>query len=361
MRERLLEYIMSHGLVHALDFHTEEKAIFIERFVSLILEPRTLDYKLQFCGPTGTNAVEAALKLARRVTQRTDVWAFMGSFHGVTMGSLSTTSARAFRHAAGVELSNTTFLPYPCGPLASLDTIKYIQVILNDDHSGSNRPAAIIFETVQCEGGVYVAPEEWMRDLSKLCARNDILLICDDIQAGCGRTGPFFSFERAGITPDITLLSKSLSGYGLPMSLVLMKPHLDQWKPGEHNGTFRGHQFAFVTATAALEMWRDDALERRVRAHAATIRDVLKPILASLSQPPPLRGLGAVWGIDLSGHGGGPTASNVVSRCFNAGVVLERCGRGGSVVKLLPPLVIPQEMLVSGCVTIGQAILEELT
>jgi len=260
-----------------------------------------------------------------------------------------------------VELSNTTFLPFPCGPLASLDTIEYIQVILNDDHSGSSKPAAIIFETVQCEGGVYVAPEEWMRDLAKLCALNGILLICDDIQAACGRTGPFFSFERAGITPDITLLSKSLSGYGLPMSLLLMKPDLDQWKPGEHNGTFRGHQLAFVTATAALEMWRDDALERRVRAHATTIGEVLKPILASLNRPPPLRGVGAVWGIDLGLHGGGPTASNVVSRCFDAGVVLERCGRGGSVIKLLPPLVIPRDLLVSGCVTIGHALLDELS
>src|SRR5436190_7416239 len=248
----ILEYLAADGVIQGLDLHTPAKAAFLETFERLILEPRGLSYKVQFTGPTGTNAVEAAFKLARKATGRTGIFAFAGGYHGHSLGGLAATANRDHRAAAGVPLDNVTFMPFPFGQTAQIDTLGYLEAVLNDSHSGVELPAAVIVETVQGEGGVCVAPAEWMQRLRRICDDHGILLIVDDIQAGCGRTGPFFSFERAGIVPDLVTVSKSISGYGLPMSLVLMRPELDVWQPAEHTGTFRGNQLAFVAAEAAL-------------------------------------------------------------------------------------------------------------
>ena len=222
IKKALLSYIESDGISHGLDMYTVAKKEFMTTFNKLILEPRNLDYKLQFCGPTGTNAVEAALKLARKVKKRTNILAFMGAFHGMTLGSLSVTSGLDIRRGAGVPLGNVSFLPYPSQEFEGIDTLAFMRQVLTDDHSGVDKPAAVILETTQAEGGINVAPTEWLQEVSKICKENDILLIVDDVQVGCGRTGEFFSFERAGIEPDMVVLSKSISGYGLPMSLLLL-------------------------------------------------------------------------------------------------------------------------------------------
>lgn len=219
----IMDYIKSGGILNALDMYTEAKINFVNKFTEKILMPRGLDYKLMFCGPTGTNAVEAALKLARKVKKRQNIFSFMGGFHGMSLGSLAVTSNKFPRNAAGVPLDNVTFMPFPYKFNKSFDTIDYIYNVLNDNHSGISKPAAIILETVQAEGGVIVADCEWLRRLRKLCDDQDILLICDEIQVGCGRTGTFFSFERAGIVPDLVTVAKSISGTGLPMSLLLIK------------------------------------------------------------------------------------------------------------------------------------------
>ena len=252
IKARLLEYLESDGIVHGLDMATVAKREFLERFEQTILLPRGLSYKVQFTGPTGANAVEAALKIARNVTGRSNIVAFTNGFHGVTLGAVAATANSHYRDAAGLPPSGTSFVPYD-GYLGDLDTTEYLDRVLTDGSSGVDHPAAVIVETVQGEGGVNVATAAWLRRLEAVCRRHDVLLIVDDIQAGCGRTGTFFSFEDAGIRPDLVTLSKSLSGYGMPMSVVLMRPELDQWKPGEHNGTFRGNNLAFVTATPALE------------------------------------------------------------------------------------------------------------
>jgi diaminobutyrate-2-oxoglutarate transaminase len=237
IKDKVISYLQADAITHGLDLHTSAKEQFLSKFSQAILVPKNLDYRVQFCGPTGTNAVEAALKLARKITKRTGIFSFMGAFHGMSLGSLSISGNLAIRSGISGTSNQVTFMPYPYGFMESFDTIEYIDSVLSDVNSGIEKPAAIIFETVQAEGGVIVAPIEWIQKLRSLCDKHNILLICDDIQVGCGRTGPFFSFERANITPDMVVLSKSISGYGFPMSLLLIKPDLDIWEPGEHTGS----------------------------------------------------------------------------------------------------------------------------
>jgi diaminobutyrate-2-oxoglutarate transaminase len=347
LKERLLDYIASDGVVHGLDMATEAKEQFLEAFDEIVLRPRSLRYKVQFTGPTGANAVEAALKIVRNVTGRSTVIAFTKAFHGVTLGALAATASAHYRNAGGLAPAGTAFLPYDgyLGP--GIDTTQYLDRVLGDSGSGIDRPAAVIVETVQGEGGVNVASVEWLRSLAEVCRRHGVLLIVDDIQVGCGRTGPFFSFEDAGIVPDVVTLSKSLSGYGLPFSVVLMKPELDTWKPGEHNGTFRGHNLAFVTARAALEAyWRDDRLTRDVIRKGRLVQAALHEIA---TEDPvggcTVRGRGMVQGLDC---GDGDLATRISARAFEGGLVIEKSGSEGQVIKCLSPLTITDDELLQG-------------
>jgi diaminobutyrate-2-oxoglutarate transaminase len=358
IKQKVISFLEADGIVHALDMYTLAKRDFLENFFRIVLEPRRLDYKIQFCGPTGTNAVEAALKLARKVKKRSGVFSFMGAYHGMSLASLSASGSISQRAGAALPLTNVTFMPFPHGFMSTFDTIGYIEAVLNDKHSGIERPAAILLETVQAEGGVIVAPIEWLQRLRKLCDTYDILLICDDIQVGCGRTGPFFSFERAAIVPDMVTLSKSISGYGLPMSLLLMKPELDIWAPGEHSGTFRGNQLAFVGASAALEYARDNNLETTTRAKASFLERLLRREILPLDDNIVIRGIGLIWGIDFSNFGDAVLAEKIASRCFELGLLVETVGRDNRVVKIIPPLTIEEDLLEKGCLIIKQAIIE---
>jgi diaminobutyrate-2-oxoglutarate transaminase len=347
MKNRILDYLSSDRIMHGLDMYTTAKQEFIESFSERILQPKGLNYKLQFCGPTGTNAVEAALKLARKVKNRNGIFAFMGAFHGMSLGSLSITSNNSMRESAGVPLNNVTFIPYN-STFNGMDTILYMEQLLTDTHSGVEKPAAIILETVQAEGGIHIADTEWLRDLRQLCDDHDILLIVDDIQVGCGRVGSFFSFERAGIVPDMVVLSKSISGYGLPMSLLLLKPELDIWSPGEHNGTFRGNQLAFVGAKAALEFRDTVELEAQVKEKEAFVQQFLREHIQSIDPLIEIRGMGLIWGIDVS-HLGEAFAKEVATLCFSRGLIIERAGRNDTVIKIMPALTISLENLRKGC------------
>lgn len=347
MKHRILDYVTADRIMHGLDMYTTAKQEFIESFSERILVPKQLNYKLQFCGPTGTNAVEAALKLARKVTKRNGVFAFMGAFHGMSLGSLSVTSNRSMRESAGITLDNVTFIPY-YNTFGGLDTISYMEHLLTNPHSGVEKPAAIILETIQAEGGINMADADWLADLRHLCTAHDILLIIDDIQVGCGRTGSFFSFERAGIVPDIVVLSKSISGYGLPMSLLLLKPELDIWSPGEHNGTFRGNQLAFVAAKAALEFRDAVGLEEQVKEKEAFVQQYLRDNIQSIDPFIRIRGMGLIWGIDVV-HLGEAFAKEVTELCFRRGLIIERAGRNDTVIKIMPALTVSMENLRKGC------------
>lgn len=360
IRRQLIDYLEDEGIVQGLDLFTVPKRKFLEAFHKIILEPRGLDYKVQFCGPTGANSIEAALKLARLATGRTNVVSFTGGWHGMTTGCLAITGNQEHRAAAGVPLSNVVRCPYPVGPFAVANGLEMLESLFRDSSSGVELPAAIILETVQAEGGIFVAPTEWLQRLRQLCNTFDILLIVDDVQAGCGRTGTFFSFERAGIVPDIVCLSKSIGGYGLPMSIVLMRRSLDCWTPGLHTGTFRGNQLAFVAATAALQLWREDEFSDQIAERSQLIADYLinriQPIHASIE----VRGIGLIWGIDLSNVCATEKIKRISKRCFQMGLIVERCGRDDTTLKILPPLNIPEEHLLAGLAILEDAILEEL-
>src|SRR5690625_1347487 len=272
MKKKLIEYIENDGITHSLDMGTIAREDFLTKFNDIILKPRKLDYKVMFPGPTGTNTVESALKLARKITGRETVISFTNAFHGMTIGSLSVTGNASKRSGAGIPLNHSISFPFE-NYLSDDSSIDYIERYLEDSGSGVSLPAAIILETVQGEGGINAASDKWLQSIQKICRRFDILLIIDDVQAGCGRTGTFFSFERAGIEPDIVCLSKSIGGYGLPMALTLFKPELDIWGPGEHNGTFRGNNLAFIAATEALSYWENDQFSNEIDKKAALIED----------------------------------------------------------------------------------------
>ena len=344
MLASLIDYLRSGGILHSLDMATTAKIDFLTQFQALILEPRGLDYKVQFPGPTGANAVEAALKLARKVTGRRTVFSFTNAFHGMTLGALAVTANPAKRAGAGVPLHDTVFMPFEGGLPDGGDTIAHLAAALNDP--STETPAAVIVETVQAEGGVNVASNNWLRQLAALCKRTSVLLIVDDIQTGCGRTGPFFSFEPAGITPDIVTLSKSISGVGQPLALTLMRRELDVWEPGEHNGTFRGNNAAFVTATAALRYWRDDHLSQRVARNTTVMRaalDALRERYPGIFNA--VRGRGMIQGISCSNPA---LAGQIATAAYERGLLLETAGPDAEVVKLLPPLTIDPATLQEG-------------
>ncbi len=345
LKEALLDYIASDGITHTLDMYSVAKQRFIEQFQEVILAPRNLNYKLQFPGPTGTNAVEAALKLARKVTGRERVVNFTNAFHGMTLGSLSVTGNGFKRAGAGVPLNHTMSVPFDGFLGNGVDTLDYLEAMLIDDGSGLDTPAAVIVETVQAEGGVNVADKTWLQRLRKITAEHGVLLIVDDIQVGCGRTGGFFSFEEAGIEPDIVTLSKSLSGYGLPFALVLFRPELDQWAPGEHNGTFRGHCPAFITATAALSFWQDNWLEKAVRTKGKIATDRLRKMLKNFGTKAEVRGRGLIIGVAFDDP---ELASSISAACFERGLIIETAGINDEVLKLLPSLTISEEELARG-------------
>ncbi|MGF1662934.1 MAG: diaminobutyrate--2-oxoglutarate transaminase [Kineosporiaceae bacterium] len=343
----LLEYLARNGVVHSLDMRTEARDGFLEALGRLVLQPRGLSYRVQFCGPTGTNAVEAALKLARKVTGRTDIVAFSRGFHGMSLGSLAVTANASKRHGAGVPLNHVVRLPYE-GAVSDVDGLSMLEYLVEDSSSGVDRPAAVIVETVQAEGGVHVASEAWLRRLEQLCRRLDVLLIVDDVQMGCGRTGPFFSWEASGVRPDIVCLSKSLSGYGLPLAVTLLRPELDVWSPGEHNGTFRGHNLAFVAGRVAIERyWASGDLQRGVAERAATVERVLRELADSYPRAiVDVRGRGLVWGVEFRDPA---AAAAVIRTAFERErLVVETSGSLDQVVKLLPPLTIGTDELADG-------------
>ncbi len=354
----LVEYLQSGGVLHSLDMATVAKREFLRRFDDVVLRPRELNYKTMFPGPTGTNAVEAALKLARKATGRRTIVSFSNAFHGMTLGSLTLSGNVVKRESAGIPLEYQLTAPYngELGP--EVDTIDALDSMLADADQADQSVAAVIVETVQGEGGLHTASMEWLRSLAKCCRRRDVLLIVDDIQAGCGRTGTFFSFEPAGIEPDIVCLSKSISGSGLPMALTLIRPELDIWSPGEHNGTFRGNNAAFVTAAEALNWWRDDELSQDVRRKSELVRSELESIAAEHeSLLATTRGRGLLQGLHTPIPG---MAARICGAAFERGLILETSGGAASdVVKLMPPLTIDDADLERGLAILRDSVAAE--
>ena len=347
LKKALIEYISSDGITHSLDMYSESKEKFLTELHETILNPRKLEYVVQFPGPTGANAVEAALKLARKVTGRQNVIAFTNGFHGVTLGALAATANGFHRNGAGVALSGVTRMPFDgyFGP--SVDTAAYLDKMLADGSSGVDAPAAVIVETVQGEGGLNVADYGWLRKIGVIARKHGALFIVDDIQAGAGRTGTFFSFEPAKVKPDIVTMAKSISGYGLPLALVLIDRQFDEWLPGEHNGTFRGNCHAFVTARAALEhFWRDSTFEQSIYDKGQLLKAKLDDMarMNGLDRTS-VKGRGMMRGLKMPS---GELAEQVVKKAFADGLVIETSGSDDEIVKCLAALTITDEELVQG-------------
>ena len=354
LKRALIEYLERDGVTHGLDMQTVAKAEFLTTFNEKILKPRNLDYKVQFPGPTGTNSVESALKLARKVTGKEAMINFTNAFHGMTLGSLSVTGNSMKRGGAGIPLVHATPMPYDNYFDGKVPDFLWFERALEDAGSSLNEPAAVIVETVQGEGGINPARAEWLRALYELCQRHGILLIVDDVQMGIGRTGPFFSFEIAGIQPDIVCISKSISGYGLPMALTLIKPEHDVWGPGEHNGTFRGNNPAFITASAALrEYWSDDTLEKGTLAKGNRVEQVLEELAGEAPGQLEAKGRGLARGLSFTQE---ELADKAAAECFQRGMLMETAGPHSEVAKLMPALTITEEELNEGLDIFSEAV-----
>ncbi|MFE1167574.1 diaminobutyrate--2-oxoglutarate transaminase [Nocardiopsis sp. NPDC058789] len=356
LKSSLIEYLTDDRIVHSLDAYSVAKREFLKTFDDVILTPRNLDYKVQFPGPAGNNAVEAALKLARKYTGRQTIINFTNGFHGMTLGALAVTGNSMKRGGAGVPLDHVATMPFDNYLDGKTPDFLWLRSLLEDSGSGLDAPAAVIVEAVQGEGGINVASAEWLRGLSELCEEYGILMILDDIQMGCGRTGKFFSFEEAGITPDIVTLSKSISGYGLPMALTLFKRELDVWEPGEHNGTFRGFNPAMVTGTEALRrFWSDDTFAQATLAKGELVEARLAEMAAEHADfGAHVRGRGLARGLAFDAEGG--IAKKVAAGCFDRGLLLETSGPEDEVAKLLPPLTTTEEELTAGLDIMADAV-----
>ncbi len=352
MKAALMAHIADDGIAHALDMYTGPKAEFLEAFERLVLAPRGMDHKIMMTGPTGANAVEAAIKLARKVTGRTNVIAFTNGFHGMTLGALSLTGNSGKRRGAGVPLNSVTHLPFEGSLGDDVDTLAMIEAMLENDSSGIDAPAAFILELVQGEGGLTAASRSWVEGVARLAKKHGAKLIVDDIQAGIGRAGDFFSFDDMDIEPDMITLAKSLSGFGLPFALTLIRPELDVWKPAEHNGTFRGNTHAFVTARIALEkFWADDAFKVEIAEKAAVLTGRLQRI-ADMIPGARLKGRGMMQGVDV---GNGGLAGAICAEAFVRGVIIETSGADDEVVKVLAPLTTPMDQFKEGLDTLAEA------
>ncbi len=355
IRQKLIDYLVADGVTHSLDMATVAKRDFLQQFASVILKPRALSYKVQFTGPTGTNAVEAALKLARKVTGRQTIIHCVNSFHGMSMGALAVSGKVSRRASAGVPLHYSFPILFDDEQGPALGTLDYLTAILESPCNGLGIPAAVIVETIQAEGGVRVARVEWLQRLAQVCRTYGMLLIVDDIQVGCGRTGDFFSFEEAGIHPDLVCLSKSISGYGLPMSLLLIRPDMDVWEPGEHTGTFRGNNLAFITAAAALSHWQDDTFSAQIKAKSNYAIRALEDMTAELGLQTRIRirGRGLIQAVEFAQEG---LARKVSSTAFERGLLIETCGPHDEALKILPPLTITKDELIHGIRILADAL-----
>ena len=357
MKQAIVDYIQADGVTHSLDMYTTAKREFVTAFVETVLKPRGMNQKLQFVGPTGTNAVEAALKLARRVTGRTQVVAFSHGFHGMTLGSLACTANDYFRGAAGVPLEHVQRLPYQSAELDGADSLAAYRALLADASSGLKPPAAFLLEVIQAEGGVNIATRDWLHEVQDLARETGALLIIDDIQVGCGRTGSYFSFDGLDLDPDIVTLAKGIGGFGTPMAMNLIKPEHDQhWNPGEHTGTFRGQDISFVAGREALRYFEDEALMSEVKRKGQRMAECVESLAsANADKGYAARGAGMIQALDVAD---GARGKEIAKRCFEAGLLVGPCGTGGKVIKLIPPLTIPDEDLDAGLKTLETIVRE---
>jgi diaminobutyrate-2-oxoglutarate transaminase len=333
IRQAIIDYLQENGVVHGLDYFTTTKQRFIEKFEATALARHRGEYRYYFSPPAGTLAIEAAVKYARKATGRRTLGCFTNAFHGLTYNALSMTGNLSKRRAAYGDLASVARFPYDGYLGAGVDLLSLYRKQIHDASGGYDAPAAIVFETIQAEGGVHACSREWYEGVLDLCKEEGIVSIVDDIQTGCGRSGGFFSFDQiSDRMPDIICMAKGVSGFGLPCSLVIVKKELDILDPGENSGTFRGNNLGVRAGTAMLELYATDECRALIAGNERLAADALKDVPSRFD----VRGRGLLYGVDMHDA---ELAKRLQSRLTEHGVLVERCGGSPAVVKIMPPLV----------------------
>ncbi|KAB2488328.1 aspartate aminotransferase family protein [Priestia endophytica] len=363
IHEAIQEVLASKLPLHTLDLTTSVKEKFVDELFASLPASFAEKAKIQFCGPTGGDAIEAALKLVKTATGNRSILSFQGGYHGSTHGTLSVSGTLGPKKNIHALVPDTHFLPYPyeyrcpfgIGKEGHEVSSTYIENVLDDPESGIVTPAAIIVEVVQGEGGSIPAPIEWLKELRRITKERNIPLIIDEVQTGIGRTGKMFAFEHAGIEPDVLVLSKAIGG-SLPLSVMLYDRRLDQWEPGAHIGTFRGNQMAMATGQASLEYIKEHHLPEKAAENGSYFMKQLHALQEDMSSIGDVRGRGLMIGVEIVNPkaqanqlGSYPAypelASEIQQECFKRGLILEVGGRFGTVVRLLPPLIITKKQI----------------
>jgi diaminobutyrate-2-oxoglutarate transaminase len=346
-----IEHLRAGKLLHSLDTFTVEKRRFLNAMQRHILAPRQLDMVVQTVGPTGATAVEAALQLAQRITGNRAIVGFAGSYHGMTYRAASISASMAGRKTSA-HLKEFVALPF-VDHVSDAD-LELLDRTLRSTVDGETI-GAVIIEPTQGEGGARPFDPLYLRAIRELSSELGILVIADEVQAGVGRTGPFFSFEGSALDPDIICVSKSISGLGLPMALNLVRRSLDTWNPGEFSGTFRGNNLAFATSAAMLETyWADSDLEKETERRGLVVRTALEEMSSKFGDGEfTVRGNGLLCGLDV---GDTQLAADIAQGAFERKLIVETCGSGDTTVKLLPPIVISEGQLADGLARLGDAV-----
>lgn len=354
VKDAVRTFLDSDHLQQALDLATPAKYAFVKQLFSLLPDELRTHGKIQFCGPTGADAVEAAMKLAKHHTDRPGILAFQGGYHGMTAGALA--AMGNLRPKTNQWLSGVHFMPFPYALRCPFGTdgsqterlsIDYIRNVLSDPESGVTRPAAVIVEVVQGEGGCIPASGHWLRELRQITRQHDVVLIVDEVQTGFGRTGHMFAIQEAGIVPDVLVLSKAIGG-GYPMSVVIYHKRLDTWLPGMHAGTFRGNQIGMVAGEATMQIIQRDGLADQAAKSGELLMAGLRRIARDFPFLAEIRGRGLMVGVEVAytdsatrpAPADGALAKAIKKQCFEQGLIVETGGRHSAVLRFLPPLVI---------------------
>ncbi|MEK5502629.1 aspartate aminotransferase family protein [Bacillus sp. FSL M8-0168] len=365
--------------LHTLDITSEIKEEFISEVFASLPESFAKRAKIQFCGPTGGDAIEAAIKLVKTATGRRSILSFQGGYHGATHGTMALSGNLSPKENVQGLMPDVHFLPYPyeyrCpfgagGEETHRLSSAYIENVLDDPESGILPPAGMIFEAVQGEGGSVPARAEWIREMRRITKERGIPLIIDEVQTGIGRTGKMFAFEHAGIIPDVIVLSKAIGG-SLPLSVVVYDRDLDQWAPGAHIGTFRGNQMAMAAGTATLKYMKENGILLHVEKAGAKFMQHLQDIQRHIPEIGDVRGRGLMIGAEIvsplqkqSAAGTPPAdpelAAKIQRKCFEKGLIVETGGRHGSVIRFLPPLIVTEEQIADITAIFKEAVYEAL-
>lgn len=372
----VLEYVreQQEKLIHALDLPTENKVELIDKILNHLPENIRSEYKVGFTGPTGSDAIEAAVKLAKLATGRSGLVVFYGSYHGMTSGALSFTSNLNLKAGISALVPDVHFIPYSYCYRCPLDQhkgsckmacIRQLEELLENPHSGIQKPAAILIEPIQGEGGVVIPPDGYLEKLVQVAHKHDIVVIFDEIQAGFFRTGKFLSSQHTNAVPDIYTMSKGIGGLGFPLAAIVYNQRIEKWQAGKHIGTFRGNQVSIAAGNGAFDFVDDNNIPGYVAEMEIFMRERLDRMMEESPFIGEVRGRGMFFGIEyvLDKESKKPDTEivkEIRQRCFQRGLIFEIGGHYNNVIRLLPPLVTTPG-LVTRAMDIFEAVNREVT